>query len=230
MQIVGMGGGGFSMEPDNPVLDQYFLRQTGKRNPSVCFVPTATGDADGYIVKFYSAFGRLRCRPTHLSLFRPPEDLEAFVLAQDANYVGGGNTKNLLALWREWGLDRIFRTAWRRGVVLGGVSAGLMCWFEQGLTDSITGRMSVLSGLGFLKGSLCPHFDSEAAERSIYPELVAAGTMIPGLALDDGIILHYVGRRLVRVVSSRPSVAAYRIRSVLGAAKIQKVSPTVLAR
>src|SRR2546425_3247907 len=104
-QIIAMGGGGFSMEPDNPLLDEYLLAQTRKRKPSVCFLPTASGDADTYIVKFYAAFGKFRCRPVHLSLFRPPRDLEAFVLAQDAIYVGGGNTKSLLALWRDWGLD-----------------------------------------------------------------------------------------------------------------------------
>jgi len=96
-----MGGGGFSMEPDNPLLDEYFLNQTKKKNPSVCFVPTASGDADGYIVKFYSAFSKLKCKPCHLSLFRPPSDLAGFVLSQDAIYVGGGNTKSMLAVWRE---------------------------------------------------------------------------------------------------------------------------------
>ena len=110
-QIIAMGGGGFSMEPDNPLLDKYFVKRIGKRSPSVCFVPTAAGDADGYIVRFYAAFNRLPCKPTHLSLFRAPKDLEKFVLSQDAIYVGGGNTKNMLALWREWNLDRILRKA-----------------------------------------------------------------------------------------------------------------------
>jgi dipeptidase E len=112
-QIVAIGGGGFSMEPDNPLLDQYVLNQCGAERPKICFVPTASGDAEGYIERFYQAFGRLECRPSHLSLFRPhTADLEAFVLSQDVIYVGGGNTRNLLVLWREWGLDRILR---RRG-------------------------------------------------------------------------------------------------------------------
>jgi peptidase E len=117
-----MGGSGFSMERDNPLLDEYYLAQTGKPSPAVCFLPTASGDADGYIVQFYKAFGRLRCRPSHLSLFRPPEDLEAFVLAQDAVYVGGGNTKSMLALWPAWGLERVLRRAWQKGVVSGALA------------------------------------------------------------------------------------------------------------
>ena len=116
------------MEPDNPLLDEYFLAQTGKPEPAVCFLPTASGDADGYVVRFYAAFMKLRCQPSHLSLFEPPKNLEAFVLSQDAIYVGGGNTKNMLALWQEWKLDRILRKAWRQGVVLGGISAGSVCW------------------------------------------------------------------------------------------------------
>src|SRR5579872_6107841 len=137
-QIVAMGGGGFSMEPDNPLLDRYVLNLAAASRPRICFVPTASGDADGYIVNFYAAMARLECRPCHLSLFRPPTaDLQSFVLDQDIIYVGGGNTKSLLALWREWRLDVIFREAWGRGIVLAGISAGSICWFEQGGTDSI---------------------------------------------------------------------------------------------
>src|SRR4051812_10598830 len=123
-QIIAMGGGGFSMEPGNPLLDEYLLKQTGKSRPSVCFVGTASGDAPDYILRFYAAFTKLRCNPTHLSLFKPHQDLESFVLSQDAIYVGGGSTKSLLALWRDWELDRILRKAWTRGIVLGGLSAG----------------------------------------------------------------------------------------------------------
>ena len=211
-QIIAMGGGGFSMEPDNPLLDVYFLKQTGKTSPSVCFVPTASGDADGYIVKFYTAFSRLNCKPVHLSLFHPPKDIESFVMAQDAIYVGGGNTKNLQALWRVWELDKYFCKAWRRGVVLGGISAGAICWFEEGLTDSIPGTLSVLHCLGFLKGSNCPHYNGETKRRPIYQRLIARGKMLDGVAADDGVALHYVGQRLVRVVSSRPDASAYSVR------------------
>jgi len=219
-QIIAMGGGGFSMEPDNPLLDEYFLKQTGKRNPRVCFVPTASGDADSYVVKFYATFTKLRCRPSHLSLFRPPSgDLENFVLDKDAIYVGGGNTKSLMALWREWGLDRVLRKAWRRGVLLGGISAGALCWFEEGVTDSVPGRMTRLECLGLLRGSHCPHYSGEPRRRPAYRRLIESGEMLPGVAADDGAALHYVGRKLTHAVSSRPEAQAYRVSMVGGEAR-----------
>lgn len=229
-QIVAMGGGGFSMEPDNPLLDEYFLRQTGKSNPSVCFVGTASGDAPDYILRFYAAFTKLRCRPTHLSLFRPPMDLEAFVLAQDAIYVGGGNTKSLLALWRDWGLDRILRRAWARGIVLGGLSAGSICWFEEGLTDSITGKLTPLACLGFLKGSNCPHYDGEAGRRPAYTGYIGTGEMKPGLAADDGVACHFVGSELRHVVSSRPNARAHRVFRHGGTFHEERLRPRYLGR
>ena len=210
-QIIAMGGGGFSMEPDNPLLDEYLLNQTRKKKPSICFVPTASGDADGYIVKFYTAFGKLKYKPCHLSLFRPPNDLAGFVLSQDAIYVGGGNTKNLLAVWREWGLDKILRRAWHQGIVLGGVSAGSICWFEQGLTNSISGKLTPLKCLGFLKHSNCPHYNSESKRRPAYQRCIASGKMPAGIAADDGVALHYYGQKLTYVVSSRQDAAAYRV-------------------
>src|SRR5581483_2471160 len=139
-QIVAMGGGGFSMEPDNPLLDRYVLDLARVASPRVCFIPTASGDAADYIARFTAAFERLPCRPNVCSLYAPPhEDLRSFILAQDIFYVGGGNTRNLLALWREWGLDAMLREAWQGGAVLAGLSAGMICWFESGVTDSVPG-------------------------------------------------------------------------------------------
>src|SRR5712692_7684400 len=153
-QIIAIGGGGFSMEPNNPLLDLYFLQQTRKANPKICFVPTASGDSEDYLFRFYAVFSQYECRPSHLAFFRKPTaatspltDLEAYLLAQDAIYVGGGNTRSMLAVWREWGLDGILRKAWESGIVLGGISAGAICWFQEGLTDSVPGRLGKLSGL-----------------------------------------------------------------------------------
>src|SRR5882757_5112649 len=129
-QIVVMGGGGFSMEPRNPRMDQYVLSLTSRRTPRVCFVPTASGDSRRYLQRFYKAFGKLRCRPSDLPLFsRDQRDLKKHLLSQDVIYVGGGNTANLLAIWRLHGVDRILREAWRRGIILCGISAGMICWF-----------------------------------------------------------------------------------------------------
>jgi peptidase E len=215
------------MEPDNPRLDRYILEQTGKRNPRVCFVGTASGDAEGYILKFYTSFLKLSCTPAHLSLFNlPTKDLEAFILEQDVIYVGGGNTKSLLALWREWGVDVYLRAAWERGVVLAGISAGSICWFEEGLSDFFPGELNKLRCLGFLKGSNCPHYDGEATRRPAYHRLILSGEISEGVAAEDGVALHYVGTELERAVSSRPSARAYLVREKSGKIEEEAI-PTV---
>lgn len=211
-QIIALGGGGFSMEPDNPLLDLYILEQSPKETPKICFIPTASGDADSYIARFYDFFEQQNCEPTHLSLFKPPtQALEEFVLSQDILYVGGGNTKNLLALWREWGLDRIIEKAWNQGVVLAGISAGSICWFEQGVTDSYGDELHPLACLGFLPGSNCPHYDGETHRRPTFQRLLKEGQIKPGLAADDGVALHFIEQDLHSVVSSRPDAKAYRV-------------------
>lgn len=228
-QIVAMGGGGFSMEPENPLLDRYVLGLTGKTRPKVCFLPTASGDAEGYIVEFYRAMTQLGAEPSDLSLLRPTvRDMAAHLLVQDVIYVGGGNTKNMLALWREWELDQVLRTAWEQGIILAGLSAGAICWFEQGVTDSIPGELTALRGLGFLKGSHCPHYDGEPERRPAYHRLRKAGVLADGIAADDGVALHYIGDHLVRVVSSRPGARAYWVYIMDGAVREEPIDPVYL--
>ncbi len=212
-QIVAMGGGGFSMEPENPLLDDFILGLTGKPRPKVCFVPTATGDHEGYVQKFYDAFPAERAEAAHLALFhRTVRDLRAFVLSQDVIYVGGGNTVSLLAVWRAHGLDVVLREAWEAGVVLCGVSAGALCWFEGGTTDSFGNGLAPLGdGLGFLPGSCCPHHDGEAERRPLYQELISGGVLPDGLAVDDSAALYFVGTQLVEAVSSVPNARAYQV-------------------
>ena len=211
-QIIALGGGGFSMEPDNPLLDSYILKQANKTNPKVCFIPSASGDAENYITRFYDFFKEQTCQPSHLSLFRPPtRDLEAFILEKDIIYVGGGNTKNLLVLWKEWGLDRILRKAWDQGIVLAGISAGSICWFEEGVTDSYGDKLERLTCLGFLQGSNCPHYDGELDRRPAYQNLVGSRQIQSGIATDDGVALHYIEQELTKIVSSRPNAKAYRV-------------------
>jgi peptidase E len=211
-QIIAMGGGGFSMEPDNPGLDRYILEQSGRERPRVCFVPTASGEAEGYVINFYRAMTDLGAAPNHLFLFQlPTADLEGFIMEHDILYVGGGNTRSMLALWREWELDRILRRAWQEGVILSGLSAGAICWFEQGLSDSVPGKQTVLPGLGYLSGSCCPHYDGESQRRPAYQSRVQSGEILPGYGLDDGAALHYHGTDLYRAVSSRPDARAYRV-------------------
>jgi dipeptidase E len=176
------------------------------------FIGTATGDSEAARLRFYAGFSQFGCKPAHLTFFaRTPRDLESLVLEQDAIFVGGGNTRSMLGVWRDWGLDRILRTAWERGIVLGGGSAGSICWFDYGVTDSIAGPLTALPCLGFLAGSNCPHYDSEKQRRPMFRKLVAKGSMPAGVAADDGVALHYIDDRLARVVSSRPRAKAYRV-------------------
>lgn len=211
-QIIALGGGGFSMEPENPLLDLYILNQSGKTKPNICYVPTATGDSEVSIKRFYEFFEKQKCQPSHLSLFKPPtRDIEGFVLEKDIIYVGGGNTKNLLALWKEWGLDKILGKAWEQGIVLAGISAGSICWFEEGVTDSYGDKLEPLTCLGFLKGSNCPHYDGEKDRRPSYHELLAANRIKSGLAADDGVAIHYIGEEVNKIVSSRPNAKAYKV-------------------
>jgi dipeptidase E len=215
-QIVAFGGGGFSMEAGNPLLDDYVLSLTGSARPRVCFLPTASGDADHYVVRFYRQFAT-RCDASHVSLFRRDrEGVEAnfadHLLAQDVIYVGGGNLVSLLGTWRAHGLHSVLRRAWRQGVVLCGPSAGSLCWFAEALTAFHSAPYRV-PGLGLLPYSNCVHYDAEPARREEYRRFVGDG-MRPGFAADDGAALHFRGKELSRVVSSRPRAGAYRVEPI----------------
>ncbi len=225
-QILAIGGAAIPENLDNLLLIQYFLSLTKKKKPKVCFIGAAHGDADAGRLRFYAGFSQFDCKPTHLPLFaRTPRDLESFVLEHDAIYVGGGNTRSLLAVWREWQLDIYLRKAFGRGIVLGGASAGSICWFEQGVTDSIAGPLTALDCLGFLPGSNCPHYDSEPLRRPTYRKLVASGKMLEGVAADDGAALHYVDGKLLRAVASKPRAKAYRVTRS-GKLAIERSVPT----
>jgi dipeptidase E len=214
-QIVALGGGGFSMEQGNPLLDDYVLSLTGAKRPRVCFLPTASGDADHYVVRFYRRFSP-GCEASHVSLFRRDQgtggvedDLATHLLAQDLIYVGGGNVVSMLGAWRAHGLDSVLRQAWRKGVVLCGPSAGSLCWFAESLS-AFHGAPRRVRGLGLLPYSNCVHYDAEPARRAEYHRFVGDG-MRPGYAAEDGVALHFRRTHLERVVSSRPDGCAYRV-------------------
>lgn len=209
------------MEPDNPLLDDFILGLSRRQPARVCFVPTASADSPTYIVRFYRALAG-RCIPTDLTLWDPQSlarqpartsDLEAFVAEQDVIYVGGGNTANLLVLWRRHGLDALLRQVWSRGAVLAGVSAGMLCWFKGGVTDSFGGLESLNDGLGLIDATACPHYGGESDRRPTYHRAIAGG-MQAGYAADDSSALHFCGENLVEVVSSRPQAGAYRVELI----------------
>ena len=213
--LVAMGGGGFLMEPDNPCLDDYVLHLADAPRPRICFIPTASGDAPEYATKFYDSYAR-RAEASHLYLFgRPRTDMASLLASQDIIYVGGGNTANMLAVWRVHGVDRMMRDAWERGVILTGVSAGMICWFECGVTDSFGPLAALRDGLGLLPGSACPHYDGEKDRRPTYQRLVRGG-FPAGYAADDGAALHFVDTDLVACVASRATAGGYRVRAESG--------------
>lgn len=227
--VVAMGGGGFSM--DDPVLDRYVLGLVDGSRPRVCFVPTASGDAQGYVDRFLAAFPATEVEPSVLRLFeRDVDDVEAFLGSQDVVYVGGGNTLNMLHVWRLHGVDVALRRAWEAGVVMTGVSAGANCWFEASTTDSwLVGRADpLLEGLGFVPGSFTPHYDGEPARRPSLHALLADDGFPEGLACDDFAAVHVVGTDLRAAIASRPEATAYRVTRGTGGAVEEPLQMTPL--
>jgi dipeptidase E len=212
-QIVAYGGGGFSMEPGNPLLDEYVLSLCRRKRPRVCFLPSASGDADHYVVRFYRHFHSAICEPSHISLFRRdcgPGHTREHLLNQDLVYVGGGSILSLLGVWRAHGIDDDLRAAWEAGVILCGVSAGSLCWFASGLT-AYHHDARPYAGLGLLPHSNAVHYEEEPNRRPAYHAALRSGELPAGYAASDGAALHFIGPDLHRVVLSRPGARAYRV-------------------
>jgi peptidase E len=216
--IFAMGGGGFTMEPDNSLLDDFVLSLARRAHPRILFLPTASGDTAAQINAFRERFVGRACVAEHLSLFRLRETarpLREIVLEQDIVYAGGGSMRNLLAIWRAHGIDALLLEAWRRGVVLAGLSAGAMCWFQAGVTRS-SGPPEPLAGLGLLEGSLTVHADGEPERLPVWLARVRDGSLPGGWALDDGVGLVFRGLSLERAVGSRPGAGAQRVDAIAG--------------
>ena len=210
MKIIAMGGGGFSARPGDPELDRYVLEQSPRPNPRICLLPTASGDPDDQIARFYRAYHDLPCTPSHLSLFRlgsQPVNVRERLLSQDVIYVGGGSMSNLLAIWRVHKLDEILYEAWQRGIVLCGISAGSMCWFRAGVTNS-HGTPRIQEGLGFLPFSNSVHWTSEPERRIAFRTAIQAGGLADGFGVDDGAALVFRGRDFVEAVCTQRSAGA----------------------
>jgi dipeptidase E len=228
--ILALGGGGFTMGHGDPALDELVLELAGGQSPRILFLPTAGGDAAAQIAAFYGAFSDRPCRPQVLSLFRlhgTSTAIRDIVFESDVVYVGGGSMRNMLAIWRAHGLDAILREAWEREIVLAGLSAGAMCWFEGGITMS-AGPPEVIEGLGFLPGSLSVHADGEPRRLPAFYEAVRSGALPGGWALDDGVGLVIEGETVERVVSSRPGATALRVDAVGGELVRSRTQPKLL--
>jgi peptidase E len=207
-----MGGGGFSAGFEDGALDLFALSLVRRATPRICLLPTAGGDAEAQIARFYGFFGNHECDPSHVSLFRLAGTgirLREHLMSQDLIYVGGGSMVNLMAIWRAHGIDAILRDAWQAGVVLCGLSAGAMCWFEHGITTS-SGHPATSAGLGFLRGSNSVHWSSQPGRRRTYLEAIADG-LPAGYGVDDGCALVFKGTRLHEAVAARPRAGAFRV-------------------
>ena len=201
--IVAMGGG-----PDDALLDHVLGLARGR---SALYVPTAGMEDPGHTLWWYARARRHGLTLSHVHFFPwPPEDLRSRVLDHDLVIVAGGNTANMLAVWRTHGFDEILREAWEAGVVLTGWSAGAICWFEHGVTDSFGPQLAAMDCLGFLPGSACPHYDGEELRRPRYAELLRNG-LLPGIAIDDDVGVRFDGTELAEVLSSRDGATAYRV-------------------
>jgi dipeptidase E len=212
-QIVALGGDGFWLG-ESPALDDYLLAVGGKARPRVCFLGTASGDAESYVRRFYREFAQRDCTPSHFPLFaRPPAPAREHLLSQDLIYVGGGMTANMLLLWRFHGIDAILREAWENGVVLTGPSAGSVCWFDDGVTASLGDELQPLGdGLGLLPGSFCPHYRDDEARTQAYRELVASG-FPGGIGVGNEVAVRFDGTEVAEVVAATPDGGAWRVES-----------------
>ena len=191
-QIVAIGGGGFGRSIGDLKIERYIKKISSKENPQICFIPTATGDDSNYIDKFYDAFNFLDCKTSHIDFFKRTIDLEKHVMNQDIIFVGGGNTKSMLAVWREWGLDKILLKAYKQGVIMSGVSAGAICWFEKGITDSWKDHQAILPCLGFVNGVCCPHYDEEPERIPFVKEILEDKRISECMAIEGFCALHLI--------------------------------------
>jgi len=206
---------------------RYMATLTGKPRPRLCYLPTASADRADGIITWYRTCAPLSVEPfvqeSFISSYRQTKGFDEVLLSMDGIVASGGNTLNQQAIWKAQGIDAILKQAWDRGIVLGGASAGSLCWFEEGTTDSRPKELSTVKGLGFLRGSHCPHYDREAQRRPVYQKLIGSGQMKPGYACDNDAGIYFEDNDVKRVVSTRPEAKVYYVSVVDG-----KVSEKVL--
>ncbi len=188
--IVAIGGGGFGRTVKDLRIEEYILSLSKKEKPNICFIPTATGDNDSYKVNYYDVFTKLNCNPTHIDFFKRTIDISSHIPKQDIIFVGGGNTKSMIAVWKDWGLDKLLKNAYESGTVMSGVSAGAICWFEKGITDSWAYDLAVMDCLGFVSGVCCPHYDEEPARRPFVKKALTENLIDHCLGVEGNCALH----------------------------------------
>jgi peptidase E len=205
---------------------RYMATLTGKPRPRLCYLPTASADRADGIIGWYRTCAPLNVEPfvqeSFISSYRQMKGFDEVLLSMDGIVASGGNTLNQQAIWKAQGIDVILRQAWDRGIILGGASAGSLCWFEEGTTDSRPKELSIVKGLGFLRGSHCPHYDREPQRRPLYQKLIGSGEMKPGYACDNDAGIYFEDNDVKRVVSTRPEAKVYYV-SVADGKVVEKV-------
>lgn len=223
-----IAGGGY-----HTAFIRYMAALTGKRRPRICYLPTASADSPPGIIEFYKDCATLDVEPnvqeSFIESLTQKQGWDEVLLSMDGIVVSGGNTLNQQAIWKAQGIDVVLRDAWDRGIVLGGASAGSLCWFEEGTTDSRPKALSIVNGLGFLRGSHSPHYDAEPGRRPLYQKLIAAGDLKPGYACDNDAGIYFEDNEVKRVVSSRAGAKVYHVSVVEGKAVERVLDPEPIA-
>ena len=208
---------------------RYMAALTGKKRPKLLFLPTASADGQAGIIAWFRTCAPLDVQPlvqeSFIASSKQAQSWEEVLLAVDGIVASGGNTLNQQAIWKAQGIDVVLRQAWDRGIVLGGASAGSLCWFEEGTTDSRPKELTTVKCLGFLKGSHCPHYDREVDRRPLYRKLIAAGQMKPGYACDNDAGIYFEDNEVKRVVSARKGAKAYYVSASGGEAIERALEP-----
>lgn len=210
-QIIAIGGGGFGRDPKNPIIEKYIIDQSRLLKPNICFFPTASAENTDYIDNYYRAFSKLECNPKHISLFSRTPNLKEEIENSDIIYVGGGNTKSMLAVFEEWDINNLLREAYKAGKILAGVSAGAICWFTQGITDSWERDLKILDCLDILEGCCCPHYDGEKDRRPTVMQLLNTDKIKSCIAIEDGAAIHYKGDKPFKAISFYKDAKVFNI-------------------
>ena len=210
-QILAIGGGGFGRSKSTNLIEKYLLNLSESESPKICFLPTATGDNDTYIVRFYSVFSSLNCIPSHIEFFKRTIDIHKHIMKQDIIFVGGGNTKSMLAIWDEWGMSTLLKEAYNKGVIMSGVSAGAICWFTNGITDSWDNELRILPCLDFIKGTCCPHYDEEPSRIPYVKKILIEREVKNCISIEGGSAMHFVDGKSFKNISFYNNKNSYNV-------------------
>ena len=209
--IIAIGGGGFGRSNSSYLIEEYILNLSEKKSPKICFLPTATGDDDSYIVRFYSIFTRLNCKPSHIEFFKRTTNIKNHIMEQDIVFVGGGNTKSMLSIWNEWGMSELLKNAYNEGVIMSGVSAGAICWFTSGITDSWENELRILPCLDFIGGTCCPHYDEEPSRIPYVKKILLEKKIANCISIEGGTAMHFINDKPFKNVSFKNNKNTYNV-------------------